>query len=528
MIAGYTAASMLKGEMTDKDALHKAMLMGISRYQDVVQASQNDQDPLTTYLTQFSDGDEIRVEEGDHLSSFYLHALDGIISSDTSISVLQKGSFSIPPQGGDKAWKAKLEWLRTRKPDDKEKIAAVVIKGASAFSIMINQDDSVQITDSHPSRFGKKAAFSKTFRSLEAAAIFLNALYPYTPPRNGRIEITTKNQVEFTPLVLPDHQTQKNEDIRYAEDPTLLGLLTYCAPPQESPQPAAPTFPPLRLPQGIQQKHIQIIQEIQQAAIIDEMNIAAKKLGALAENQDSVALQLQENFRGIAPSGSSKDQMILIIKKRATQLLGAIQRNIQPTLSTAPLPASFSAVKTDDELIADFYSGSPIPTGRGMGDGTTTLRNILSFSDTQLEHEHRYIQWLFPTPYPSEAQRGSPHYNTPNESILKNAQNTQFRGNMQAALQRMIQFYGGIPSRDSSGHLLIAPSTSRFTDHIVNGDHNLLRITRIIQSLRLHGLYNDAQAFYNFVTPRAKRNGVSEETLNYWREALKLEVPQKH
>ena len=57
-----------------------------------------------------------------------------------------------------------------------------------------------------------------------------------------------------------------------------------------------------------------------------------------------------------------------------------------------------------------------------------------------------------------------------------------------------------------------------------NGDHNLLRITRIIRSLRFLGLQAESAAFYRDVLVVARWAGLSRTTLGYWRKASEDDV----
>ena len=57
-----------------------------------------------------------------------------------------------------------------------------------------------------------------------------------------------------------------------------------------------------------------------------------------------------------------------------------------------------------------------------------------------------------------------------------------------------------------------------------NGDHNLLRVTRIIRSLRFFGLQAQSDAFYRDVLAVARWAGLSRTTLGFWRKAHEEDV----
>ena len=69
-------------------------------------------------------------------------------------------------------------------------------------------------------------------------------------------------------------------------------------------------------------------------------------------------------------------------------------------------------------------------------------------------------------------------------------------------------------------------SPERASQWAYNGDHNLLRITRIIRSLRFFGLEGEAQAFYQDALVVARWARLSKTTQQYWRKAAEDAVWQ--
>ena len=126
---------------------------------------------------------------------------------------------------------------------------------------------------------------------------------------------------------------------------------------------------------------------------------------------------------------------------------------------------------------------------------------MLAFDDSRLERTHDFIQWLFPLPERSGAQPDAPVLTPEDIAVLRQSMTAQ--AVLAAATDRMAAFY-------------------RDTDHwLAASDHNHLRITRIIRSLRLLRGDDYADAFRAFVLARvgtadAPVNGLS---LRYWREA---------
>lgn len=138
-------------------------------------------------------------------------------------------------------------------------------------------------------------------------------------------------------------------------------------------------------------------------------------------------------------------------------------------------------------------------TGR---DGRGRLAaEVLDFSDERLEQVHDYIQWLFPLPTRSGAQPGTP--------VLTQAEIDAIRADGKAldtlkrASERMLRFY-----RDTGWWL-------------TTFDHNHLRITRIIHSLRLLVGQGEAQRFHAAILElnAAAGSPVNTRSLAYWSDA---------
>lgn len=140
--------------------------------------------------------------------------------------------------------------------------------------------------------------------------------------------------------------------------------------------------------------------------------------------------------------------------------------------------------------------------GTGLDSQGRLHADILNFSDEELEEVHDYIQWLFPLREPSMAVPGSPFLES--EEIVQLLRvDARVVENMRKALDRMKRFYTD-------------------NDHwLAQGDHNHLRITRILKSATLVGLKKEALDFYNCILQRVESaQPVTQETLVYWRRGI--------
>lgn len=166
-----------------------------------------------------------------------------------------------------------------------------------------------------------------------------------------------------------------------------------------------------------------------------------------------------------------------------------------------------------DSIVA-FYSGGRDAEGR-------TFDQIVGWNDDLLEAVHDYIQWLFPTREPSGVNPSAPP--ATDETVRAFQRDSELRDRLRAALDRMLVFYGlrRIADRieiDSARFPLRARVWLR------PGNHNHLRLTRIMDSLSTLGLRADARALQRCLLddigtgPGAEV--VTARTREFWRRAV--------
>jgi hypothetical protein len=166
--------------------------------------------------------------------------------------------------------------------------------------------------------------------------------------------------------------------------------------------------------------------------------------------------------------------------------------------------------------VIDFYAGI------GADHRGRTIDEILARDDEWLEHTHDYIQWLFPLTEPS---RFNPH-----APLLTDADRTEFnwrpelRANMVRTVRRMLQFYGfAVDESGGVSAVRITPVYAARRHWLSPGDHNYLRITRILTSLKLVGMEPWAAAFFEGLSQlyRQQSSLVGSDTFSYWQRAAK-------
>lgn len=136
--------------------------------------------------------------------------------------------------------------------------------------------------------------------------------------------------------------------------------------------------------------------------------------------------------------------------------------------------------------------------GEGVDGRGRTLFEVLALDDASLERHHDFIQWLFPLDEPSAAVPDAPVLDAAAVEAVRASTLAQCA--LAAATDRMDRFY------------------LRTDQWLRPNDHNHLRITRIIRSLRLLSGDAAADAFRDAIQWRveATRAPVSARSRGYW------------
>ena len=140
-------------------------------------------------------------------------------------------------------------------------------------------------------------------------------------------------------------------------------------------------------------------------------------------------------------------------------------------------------------------------THRGKDFKERTLQDIWSYSDKEIERRHDFIQVIFPLNKPSQAVSHGYYLDT--QDLVN-----QIKTNKEALtnISRSSQWFFSFLERNMYWN----------TRH----EHNQLRITRIIECLRLLVSDEEADNFYNNVLELIEDNNhVNTRTLNFWSNA---------
>jgi hypothetical protein len=166
--------------------------------------------------------------------------------------------------------------------------------------------------------------------------------------------------------------------------------------------------------------------------------------------------------------------------------------------------------------LLSFFRGGPDDHGR-------TLDEILSWNRDRLESTHDYIQWLFPLREPSGANPSAPVLVDTDVQAFHN--DPVLQRLLVRALRLMLDFYGleliespAAPPQVIRREIFdtLAP------EWLQPGNHNFLRLTRILKSLRTLGLQPQARA--TFETLRAIYDEhaatIGRRTYQFWLRSL--------
>jgi len=149
------------------------------------------------------------------------------------------------------------------------------------------------------------------------------------------------------------------------------------------------------------------------------------------------------------------------------------------------------------------------------------LSHILGFGLDELESHHDYIQWLFPLPEPSSANASAPLLSE--KDIAAFESDDSLRRALMQSLELMLQFYGlKISARGSDVSVARGGDfDERSRLWLTPGNHNFLRISRMLRSLSLLGLDSYAVAFLECLEGIYAENPmtVGSTTIGYWRRA---------
>ena len=163
----------------------------------------------------------------------------------------------------------------------------------------------------------------------------------------------------------------------------------------------------------------------------------------------------------------------------------------------------------------DFYLGKKNKDGISIDD-------VLKYDYFQLESEHHYIQFCFILMEPSEYHRGLPLLSI--QDIRKFKEDKEVKKKMIRMFLKMLDFYGLKCVIEENGMSITKAENydNRKGEWQTGQNHNFLRITRILTSLKLFGFNKLSNAFYDCLIELFHENpeGFNAISIDYWTKAI--------
>lgn len=163
-----------------------------------------------------------------------------------------------------------------------------------------------------------------------------------------------------------------------------------------------------------------------------------------------------------------------------------------------------SAGRMCGELLA-FYGEEDGPAGNGY-----TREKVLDWSDADWEHEHDFIQWLFPTDQVSQFNPEAPVLDAATAAAFR--ADPLLRHRLGQSYDRWLAFCG--VGQSDTGLTFARPRPTVWDRQ----NHNWLRVTRVLRSLIMLGLTDKAVEF--FLLLESIRPRVDDVTWSHWRAAV--------
>jgi opioid growth factor receptor-like protein len=175
-----------------------------------------------------------------------------------------------------------------------------------------------------------------------------------------------------------------------------------------------------------------------------------------------------------------------------------------------------------ESAVVAFYRGN------GRDHRGRSLSDIHGFDFYELEFNHDYIQWLFPLPEPSGASASAPILS--DDDIARFQFDESLRERLLQSFELMLRFFGLELARAGDVGAISVGKARHFDERhkvwLNPGNHNFLRISRILRSLTLLGCSSYASVFLECLEEMYVENpkAIGDTTLGYWRRAVTAKV----
>jgi hypothetical protein len=159
-------------------------------------------------------------------------------------------------------------------------------------------------------------------------------------------------------------------------------------------------------------------------------------------------------------------------------------------------------------LLVEFYQGT------GKDNHGRTLESILSLKDDALDALHDWVQWVWPTQQLSNFNENAPIPSEEELVVLRADEKVQ--RNLELAYNRFMAYLG---FEEKDGEVRPAPFFEDRRRVIWTGfNHNYLRVTRFLVSLKLLGMADRSKKVYGLLMQLIgeSRINASHNARSYW------------
>jgi Opioid growth factor receptor (OGFr) conserved region len=158
--------------------------------------------------------------------------------------------------------------------------------------------------------------------------------------------------------------------------------------------------------------------------------------------------------------------------------------------------------------IIRYYSGEGVD-GRGR-----TLSETQTLNASRMEYYHDFIQWMFPVRQRSVYNPDAPTLT--DEDVAAFHARPELRTNLRRSFVVFLRFLG-LELDEGTG--VVRESAEFLARRAVFAmpNHNWLRITRVLHSLKALGLEPECQAFFSYL----QTLNIPADSFRYWSEAAR-------
>ncbi len=185
----------------------------------------------------------------------------------------------------------------------------------------------------------------------------------------------------------------------------------------------------------------------------------------------------------------------------------------QPTQQKTVQPQKLLLQPLNKEIFEKFYQNE------GLDDEKRTLLQIQNMNFNEKESRHNYIQWLFPTDQTSNYNRKGPVFTVAQFKIF--SQNPLIKKNVQLSFLKMLEFYGLEYQEKTLTVQKGLNFENRAKNWLAKPNHNFLRLSRILRSLNLFDLTDEAKALYQFLIDLKPHPAIPKTSFEHWTQAMR-------